>query len=159
MVLQQTKYHGDDGRRNVLKSIGWAAMGMSAATCYELHSLQNILSDSNAKGLAGLAFWIHQAVILFCVIYVGIGSLSTPPTGAVNPHVPDPTIFRASIATLTFTAITYTVSHTVLMAQESMLKAEAEQTTKKEKQVIIDRIKTCFSKTNSIPNSCLEEIK
>jgi hypothetical protein len=150
--------------RNVLKSIGrgelfWAAMAMAAATCYELYSLQKILTDPNEQGLAWAAFWIHQFIILFSVIYVGIGSLSTAPAGSTNLHIPDPTVFWASIGTLIFTVLTYTVSHTVFMAQEAKLKIEADQATKKDRQAIIERIKECLAKTNGNGMHCVERLK
>lgn len=149
--------------RNVLKSIGkgelfWAAMAMAAATCYELYSLQKLLSSENEKGVAWVIFCVHLCVILFSVIYVGIGSLSTAPAGAPNPHVPDRTVFRASIATLILTIVTYTVSHTVLMAQESKLKALESQTLK-EKEAIIEDIKRCLAKVKGNGTRCLEVIK
>lgn len=150
--------------RNVLKSIGkgelfWAAMGMAAATCYELYSLQEILADRNARGVTWVVFWIHLFVILFSVIFVGIGSLSTAPAGAANPHIPDPTVFWASIGTLIFVVVTYTVSHTVLTAQETKLKLDADQETTKSKQAIINQIKECLAKTRGNGMRCMEGIK
>lgn len=148
--------------RNVLKSIGkgelfWAAMAMSAATCYELYSLQEILTSPNERGLAWAAFWIHEFIILFSVIFVGIGSLSTAPSSSANPYVPDPTVFWASIGTLIFTILTYTVSHTVLTVQEEKLRIETDRATQKDRQAIIDRAKECLSKDNAV--RCVEEMR
>lgn len=149
---------------NVLKSIGkgelfWAAMAMSAATCYELYSLQKILLDPDAQGLVWAAFWIHQFVILFSVIFVGVGSLNASPASAANPHVPDPTVFRASIVTLIFTVVTYMVSHTVLMEREARLRAEAQSATKRERQAIIDGIRNCLGQDRGNEIRCMEGLK
>lgn len=150
--------------RNVLKSIGkgelfWAAMAMSAATCYELYSLQKIVSDPNAQGLVWAGFWIHQFLILFSVIYVGIGSLGTSVAGATNPHIPDPAVFRASIGTLIFTVLTYVASHAVLMTEEAKLKAEVQLATKQERQAIIHQIRHCLAQSPGHESRCMEELK
>lgn len=149
---------------NVLKSIGkgelfWAAMAMAAATCYELYSLQKILLDPNAQGLVWAAFWIHQFVILFSVIFVGVGSLNTSAASAANPHVPDPMVFRASIATLIFTVVTYMVSHTVLMEREARIREQAQSATKRERQAIIDGIRACLGQNRGKEIRCMEGLK
>lgn len=150
--------------RNVLKSIGkgelfWAAMAMSAATCYELYSLQKIVADPDAQGLVWAGFWIHQFLILFSVIYVGIGSLSTAAPSSGNPHIPDPTVFRASVGTLIFTVLTYVGSHAVLMGEEAKLKMDAQLATKQERQAIINQIRDCLAQSRGHESRCMEELK
>jgi hypothetical protein len=98
-------------------------------------------------------------LILFSVIYVGIGSLSAAVASAANPHIADPTVFCASIATLVFNVISYTAVHTVLMSEEMGRKLEVEQATRLERRVTIDRIKTCLTKTDISARDCLGDIK
>ena len=110
-------------------------------------------------GLAWVGFWIHLFVILFSVIYVGIGSLSAAVVGAANPHIPDPTVFRASIATLVFNIISYTAVHSVLMSEETGRKLEVEQAARREKAATIDRMKICLTQNRTSARDCLENIK
>lgn len=148
--------------RNVLKAIGkgelfWAAMAMSAASCYELYSLQKISTGANLQGMAWLLFWGHQFLILFSVIFVGIGSLSSALPDAANPHIPDPTVFGASIGVLMLVVIAYPISHALLMVQEAELKDLAEQATTRVETPIIRRFEACLGQAKLSEAQCVEQ--
>lgn len=149
---------------SIIKSIGkgelfWAAMGMAAATCYELFALQKIVTDPNGNGIAWFVFCIHLGIILGSAIMVGLGSLnnSTPTTG--NPYIPDLKVFRASIGTLVFTAISYTVVHAVLSTMEAKIKDETVKAIKQEKDDIMKKLSECLIKNRKDGTPCLEAIK
>lgn len=149
---------------SIVKSIGkgelfWAAMGMAAATCYELFALQKIVTDADGYGIVWLVFWIHLGIILGSAIMVGVGSLNgaTPTTG--NPHIPDRKVFVASIVTLAFTATTYTVAHAVMNTMESAIKDEAAAAARQKKNAIIKELGACLAKNSMDGTRCVEVIK
>ena len=152
------------GAGSIIKSIGkgelfWAAMGMAAATCYELFALQKIVTDSNSYGIVWLVFWIQLGIILGSALMVGVGSLnsSTPATG--NPHIPDRKVFWASVGTLVFTATSYTVVHAALATIEGSIKDAAVKAAKKEKEDIMAKLAECLADSKNDAKRCMEAIK
>ncbi|MGH8854296.1 MAG: hypothetical protein ACREWI_08455, partial [Telluria sp.] len=97
---------------NVLKSIGkgellWAVMGMAAATCYELASLQEIKTVAGWSNFIWTVFAVHISLIVVAVVVVGLNSLDLP-TGYVfaYPHIPEMRIFVGSIVSLVLVIVT-----------------------------------------------------
>ena len=149
---------------SIIRSIGkgelfWAAMGMAAATCYELFALQKIVTDTNGYGIAWLVFWIHLFIILGSAIMVGVGSLNSSTPNSGNPHIPDRKVFLASIYTLIFTATSYTVAHSVLDAKEAEIKHLAIEAASKDKGDIMTKLSACLAKNKTAADRCMEIIK
>ncbi|MET0266699.1 MAG: hypothetical protein ABW202_13905 [Duganella sp.] len=154
---------------NVLKSIGkgellWAVMGMAAATCYELVSLQEIKTVKEWSSPIWIAFSLHLLLIVVAVLVVGLNSLDLP-TGYVfsYPHVPDMRIFAGSILSLALVIVTYSATHATLTDQEERnAKIRREETDKKtmaDKQAILDRIEQCLANVTGSGKHCVKEGK
>jgi len=114
----------------IIKSIGkgellWAAMSMAAATCHELLVLQKLISNPNGIGITWLILCIHLAIILSSAILVGLGAISNSVPSTKYQKIPDPKIFRISIAILGFTIVAYACTHATLSAIEAKIKAES----------------------------------
>jgi len=137
----------------VVKSIGkgelfWAAMGMAAATCYELFALQKLVSTGNSFGLTWFVIWIHLGIILCSAIVVGLGSLNEPLPACGNPHIPDRRVFWASIATLIVTAGSYTTVHAIVATLEARDKSDK-----------ITRLAICLKGDPENDLQCMEVLK
>ena len=154
---------------NVLKSIGkgellWAVMGMAAATCYELVSLQEIKTVKEWSNPIWIAFGLHITLILVAVIVVGLNSLDLPSGYTpANPHIPDKRIFAGSIFSLVLVIVTYSATHATLTDQEAKIEKikndEAGKKMQAEKQAIIDRIEQCLSTARGNGKHCVKDIK
>lgn len=150
---------------SIVKSIGkgelfWAAMGMAAATCYELFALQKLVTNPNGYGMAWVLFWVHLAIILGSAIMVGVGSLNTTAPATGNPHIPDRKVFLASLGTLAFTALSYTTTHAVLDVLQASFKEEEERKAAVvNKAAIMQRLRECLVRTSNDGTRCLEITK
>jgi len=154
---------------NVLKSIGkgellWAVMGMAAATCYELVSLQEIKTVKEWSNPIWIAFGLHILLIVVSVFVVGLNSLELP-TGYVPsyPHIPDIRIFAGSILSLVVVIVTYSATHATLTDQEEkserIKKEEVDKKTAADKRAIIDRIEQCLANAKGSGKHCTRDIK
>lgn len=154
---------------NVIKSIGkgellWAVMGMAAATCYELISLQEIKLAKEWSTPIWTAFGLHIFLIVVAVFVVGLNSLDLPP-GYVysSPHIPDVRIFAGSILSLVIVVVTYSATHATLTDQEAknekVKKEEADKRAFADNQAIIERIKQCLVNAKGSGKDCIKEPK
>ena len=138
-------------------------MGMAAATCYDLASLQAISTVAAWSDSIWLAFGLHMFWIVISIIMVGLNSLDLP-TGhtSANPHIPDKRIFAMSIIALVIVSVTYSATHATLTDQEEKnekTKEEATMKTVADKQAIIDRIEQCLAKARDSGKNCMRETK
>lgn len=156
---------------NVIKSIGkgellWAVMGLAAATCYELVSLQEIKTVKAWSNPIWTAVGLHILLIVVSVIMVGLNSLDLP-VGYVPsyPHIPDVRVFGGSILSLALVIVTYSATHATLTSQEErsakIKKEETDKTTLANKEAIINSIKQCLTnaRDNGAVKHCIKEIK
>ena len=143
---------------NVVKSIGkgellWAVMGMAAATCYELVSLQEIKTIKVWSSPIWVAFGLHILLIVVSVFIVGLNSLDLP-TGHVfrYPHIRDMRIFAGSILSMVVVIVTYSATHATLVDQEHKRAAV-------DRQAMRDRLERCLLDAQQRDTNCLKEIK
>lgn len=141
----------------VIKSIGkgellWAVMGMAAATCYELVSLQEIKTIKEWSSPIWGIFGLHILLIVVSVFLVGLNSLDLP-TGYVfpYPHIRDMRIFAVFILSMVLVIVTYSAAHATLVDQEQK-RAVA-------RQAILDRMEQCLLDAGQPEKNCLKEIK
>lgn len=149
---------------NVRKSIGkgellWAVMGMAAATCYELASLQELKTEASWTNTIWITFGFHIFLIVVAVILVGLSSLDLP-TGFTYdaPHIPSMPIFLISLASLVIVSVTYSAAHATLAEQERQndeINIEASRKVIADKQAIIDRIEQCVAKAKGSGKQCI----
>lgn len=143
---------------NVVKSIGkgkllWAVMGMAAATCYELVSIQEIKTINVWSSPIWVAFGLHILLIVVSVFIVGLNSLDLP-TGHVfrYPHIRDMRIFAGSILSMVVVIVTYSATHATLVDQEHKRAAV-------DRQAMRDRLEHCLLDAQQRDTNCLKEIK
>ncbi|MET0320880.1 MAG: hypothetical protein ABW069_09195 [Duganella sp.] len=142
---------------NVIKSIGkgellWSVMGMAAATCYELVSLQEIKTIKEWSSPIWGIFGLHILLIVVSVFMVGLNSLDLP-AGYVfpYPHIRDMRIFVGSILSMVPVIVTYSATHATL--------ADQEQKRVVDRQTIRDRMEQCLLDAGQREKYCLKEIK
>jgi len=149
---------------NVRKSIGkgellWAVMGMAAATCYELASLQELKTDASWTNTIWTTFGFHIFLIVVAVVLVGLSSLDLPAGFAYDaPHIPSMPIFLISLVSLVIVSVTYSASHATLTEQERQnekIKTEAGRKFIADKQTIIDRIELCVANAQDSVKHCI----
>lgn len=140
---------------NVIKSIGkgellWSVMGMAAATCYELVSLQEIKTIQEWSSPIWGIFGLHILLIVVSVFMVGLNSLDLP-TGYVfpYPHIRDMRIFVGSILSMVLVIVTYSATHATL--------ADQEQKRAVDRQAILDRMEQCSLDAGQREKYCLRK--
>ena len=140
---------------NVIKSIGkgellWSVMGMAAATCYELVSLQEIKTIKEWSSPIWGIFGLHILLIVVSVFMVGLNSLDLP-TGYVfpYPHIRDMRIFVGSILSMVLVIVTYSATHATL--------ADQEQKRAVDRQAILDRMEQCLLDAGQREKYCLRK--
>lgn len=140
---------------NVIKSIGkgellWSVMGMAAATCYELVSLQEIKTIKEWSSPIWGIFGLHILLIVVSVFMVGLNSLDLP-TGYVfpYPHIRDMRIFAVSIVSMVLVMVTYSAAHATLVDQEQKRAVD--------RQAILDRMEQCLLDAGQREKYCLRK--
>lgn len=153
---------------NVRKSIGkgellWAVMGMAAATCYELASLQELKTEASWTNTIWITFGFHIFLIVVAVILVGLSSLDLPAGFTYDaPDIPSMPIFLISLVSLAIVSVTYSASHATLTEQERQndaIKIEASRKVIADKQAIIDRIEQCVANAKGSGKHCIRGTK